>query len=63
VTAHPNKCGIAVIRITFINLGLVLGGTNPITVGDRGLFVCGKFVGEVFPELVLSLGRHTVSSV
>ena len=63
MTAHPNKCGIAVIRITFVDLGLVVSGMNPIAVGDRGLFVCVEHVGEAFPEPVLLLGLHAVSSV
>jgi hypothetical protein len=63
VTAHPNKCGIAVIRITFVNFGLVVSGANPITVGDHGLFVRAEFVGEVFPEPVLPLGLHAIPGV
>ena len=55
MAAHPNKRGIMVIRIVTNNVALVVGSTNPISIGDGGLLVCIKLFGEGFPELVLML--------
>ena len=55
MAAHPDKRGITVIRIVTNNVALVVGGTNPISIGDGGLLVYVKLIGEGFPEPVLML--------
>jgi len=63
MATHPDECGIAVIRISFVNYALVESGANSISIGDCGLFVHIELVGEVFPESALTLGHHTIPGV
>ena len=63
MATHLDECGITVIRISFVDDALVVSGTNSISIGDRSLFVRVELVREVFPELALMFGHHTVPSV
>jgi hypothetical protein len=46
VATHPDKRCITAIRIVTVNIALVVGSTNPVSVGDGDLLVRVKLVGE-----------------
>lgn len=52
MAAHPDKCSIAVIRVITVDIALVVSGANSVSVGDGGLLVHTKLVGEGSPEPV-----------
>ena len=68
-TTHPDKSGISVVQITFVLSTLLTPRTliarsaDPISVGDRDLFVLIKRCREGLPEPVLVLRFHAVPSM